>query len=351
MDSLFRAFSNSIQICLWFGALSSYFFPQISLAQSCDAFAPLLRSESALHPSTTEGVQQRQRARISATQESIKLLFLNYIGNKESNFSSADCGLNSESQKLFSYYFAPTFFKASRINLEGLGDKYISKLFSLQDKVFGVNEIPPVRFVVEGRNSKDPQLVAGVARGTKLLFASVLEIPPEEWNMILVHEIAHIVDDALDAAVKQWQSNDLKEKALAERENFLQSSPIRIDDFPNSRVWLSAGLNRGFLAEYRAWVITSVIYESLRAKSLQVDLNWMREISAAGMTISELKVRVFKYLDSRFFDSVENTESNILNKPPFANILQILRQELRYSAKTEGPPLYGLNSIFESSAK
>ena len=313
-------------------------------ASNCKAFSPLANWQEMTYPRTSEGVRQSQRERYNSAIAAVRNLFRSYAAGENPSFSAKDCQIGDPGRKEFDFARGPVFFEESRSVLLETGDSSAFRLVSLMDQRFGIGGAPPVRFVIESRNQQDPTFNAGVARVSKAFFASLSEIPHLHWKIVFVHEVAHLVDDGLDSAVNVWQNPDLRAKALEDADR-LSKAGAGMAQFatPSLDLWLKAGLDRGFLAEYRAWVVTAEIYKSLRTQGLQSELEWMKGLVQLNESFFDSQKRVFRALDGGFVDPSDGIFSN----PWVAKRLVDIRQNLRKELESKPPPLGALQQVFD----
>ncbi len=124
--------------------------------------------------------------------------------------SGRGCPLQEDARRELEFARGPVFFQEARKALEETNEPKVKRLLERFDARFGKDGVPPVRFVVEGRLPSDPQVAAGVARGSKALFANLEEIPASDWNIVFTHELVHLVDPQLDLAVSKWQDEEFR---------------------------------------------------------------------------------------------------------------------------------------------
>jgi len=100
----------------------------------------------------------------------------------------------------------------------------------------------------------------GYNRGKQSLFLDLSLISPDEWLVIYIHETFHALDTIISSAVQIY--GDKK---------FVKTVAELARSQPNIRQWssknlamldkfLMAGIDRGYLAEVRAWALTYFLY-------------------------------------------------------------------------------------------
>jgi hypothetical protein len=178
--------------------------------------------------------------------------------------------------------------------------------------------------------------LAGVERGTESIFMNFPKIPANDWLIIFSHELLHSLDLRLEEAVEIYGDEDL-EKEIVRRAS-TGSSAIGGAFRYSIDKWLVAGLDRGFLAEYRAWTVTFEIYLAGRRENLWQPAEWLDNVLAKSRHGESLKAFTFRYLDPNFTD---------VDDGPFHNSvvmgeLKSVRARLRYSI----PDLANLEQIY-----
>ncbi|MGK5081784.1 hypothetical protein WDW37_00640 [Bdellovibrionota bacterium FG-1] len=89
--------------------------------------------------------------------------------------------------------------------------------------------------------------------------------------------------------------------------------------------WLSAGLDRGLWAEYRAWAATLAIYQDGLKEGLWQQIHWLDDILAECPAGTHFSQCLYGYLDRRS----PNPTEGALTAPLLATALQNLRQKQR----------------------
>ena len=106
--------------------------------------------------------------------------------------------------------------------------------------------------------------------------------------------------------------------------------------------WLLFGMDRGLLAEYRAWAATFKIYQEGLAIGLWTRRPWLDKILSQKRSEEKYSEFSFRFLDARSADPTELIFSNRL----IADGLKTLRQTLRDAPAP--PPLYALAPILSA---
>jgi hypothetical protein len=192
------------------------------------------------------------------------------------------------------------------------------------------------------RADSDADLKAGFNRGEKSLFARLDRIPGQEWFFIFSHELVHRMDPVLAGAITEFNAESLERVALLAKTSRNSKDLPRADRRLLRKV-LMAGLNRGLLAEYRAWYYVFDGYEPGIRAGLWPRIQWVERILSRRNRGESLSHFVFRYLDPQFTDP----DDGIYSLDLVRGELQAIRAELR--SKKSGPSMGSLpNAIFMS---
>lgn len=172
--------------------------------------------------------------------------------------------------------------------------------------------------------TEETSLPGAFHRGRKGVFMNLVQTPPANWHVILVHEMAHALDDRMAEASEIFSDPErVREVARLARES------VSVDGLaPEGREavlgWLRAGYDRGLLAEVRAWSTTVQVYRDGRRSGGVSRLDWMETILENLDPALELPQALFRYLAPRFRDPDEG----IFSLPLVRNGMAILREEM-----------------------
>jgi hypothetical protein len=153
---------------------------------------------------------------------------------------------------------------------------------------------------------------------------NIEQMTANEWLIFFVHEVAHSLDSELLAALPIYNDETyIKELAAYGKSNgrladLSKSEQQRLEN------WLIAGLNRGFLAEYRAWLLTEAIYEESRQQGILSSSAWLEELRNSKPANSSMRDYVLHYLSSSWVDPTEG----IFSYPFIQQALLRIRQKL-----------------------
>jgi hypothetical protein len=203
----------------------------------------------------------------------------------------------------------------------------------------------PVFRVTGSFGEQDPTpLPAGVQRATGSMYMNFAEIDPNDWLIIFVHETLHAVDDQIMLGVQGYANTDLVKHFVDLSQQTQSCDQLSSSDHASLNQWLMFGLDRGLLAEYRAWSATFLIYQQGLQEGLWNNRPWLDQILTELKPGESLPYFTYRYLDPRSTDPTDGIFSN----PLIASGLAELRQELRSSLAP--PPLDDLASILVHSA-
>ncbi len=168
-----------------------------------------------------------------------------------------------------------------------------------------------------------PNRPGGFHRGRRSLFMDFDMISSKEWTVIFSHEIAHALDQQLTKSVQLYRDPHVV-KSIVTISQLSGDTELSSQQRTDLRAWLTAGLDRGFLGEYRAWLVTLSIYYAGREENLWPRINWLEQIAPQSES-SQMRETLFRYLDSRFQDP----EDGLFAKSIIKSELTKLRLDLR----------------------
>lgn len=164
-------------------------------------------------------------------------------------------------------------------------------------------------------------LPAGFHRGQGSIFFDFAKIDRDDWLIYFVHEVAHRFDTHLTEAIQTYSQLD-QVQDLVKTQRALSSQDQALAD----KV-LIAGMNRGYLAEVRAWSFTARIYELGLKDELWPRRAWMDHILYERQPQESYDAFWLRYLDSRFTDPDVPPFNTALIKPR----LDAIRAQIRKS--------------------
>ena len=279
--------------CLLFLSFSSY-------AGDCD----MLSAWKKLKASTPATLQDRtdKSIRLYDLQMEISQQFYSeYMAGKTTNVFFSKCLADISEKDEWTSSFSQVFLRNSLLNLQAAPIPRLQKIMTeLQATQIGQGmtlfKAAPHFPGEEGAKK------AGVYRGSTSLFMNIDMIPAGEWNFLLVHELFHYLDPVIKKASLVWNSKETAAKIfeLGKIHETLETlSPV---EKKMLRDFVQAGLDRGLLAEYRAWVLCFSIYEQGKKTGLWKTIPWMEEIIVNKSNNESWESFTFNFLDSRFDD-------------------------------------------------
>jgi len=303
------------------------FTPALLKAQDCATFKEWHALKSA-QPLPTASVAERASYNNNlwhAVNHTGELIFESYLASQY-NSKEVDLCIKSEDDKLDLQISLTKAFLWGTIEKlkQSESEKIASFAKSIEERLNRTN-LPDFRLV--GHLNIDPDLPyrGGFHRGQKSVFLNFDLISPNEWYIIFIHEFSHYMDDELRSSTDIYnRKDDVKRIAEAVRSSgCLQDLSPEIRSLLDS--WLIAGLNRGFLAEYRAWTKTIDLYlEGLKINSWQ-EIPLLESFLSSYDQDENLSSYVFKKLDRQFADPNEG----IFSLKIIQETLSIVRDDLR----------------------
>jgi hypothetical protein len=151
------------------------------------------------------------------------------------------------------------------------------------------------------RPSDDPSREASFHRAYQSIFTDIHVSDRNHWFLNFIHEVAHSLDSELRDAIDIYRDPDMHEWLKNE------NSDVRLEELsPTERArldrWLLAGLNRGFLAEYRAWLLTYHVYEEgLQDGTFKPDPVW-EALKASCPQGTEMRTHLLRTLSPEWVD-------------------------------------------------
>ncbi len=146
-------------------------------------------------------------------------------------------------------------------------------------------------------------LPAGFHRGSGSVVVDLKAIPSRDFLVLFAHEMIHAMDQRLFRAIEEYSSPDFLNWFSSVR-----GQKIGLMDLTQERReavdhWIRAGLDRGLLAEYRAWVVTGAVYGELKQDQIVSQIPWLsRFLGGSESNTKELSRSVFRALDPKFTD-------------------------------------------------
>ncbi len=96
----------------------------------------------------------------------------------------------------------------------------------------------------------------GFHRGQNGLYINPNQLPSDQWNLIFFHEFAHALDDSLRNAVEK----EAKSPLMPYLERMAKKAVWDNADEEQVRAQILSSFDRGFAAEFRAWIVAASLY-------------------------------------------------------------------------------------------
>ena len=283
----------------------------------CEIFRPWLESRQVdiTRIPTPEGRFRAQRAESEARESAALAVYESYIGGALPSGALATCLPAKEDFEAILPDLSQVFHRRSLDRLRAAGILELDRLVSRIEREIaerGLNRFraiphypkesgPPENSTAEGSSRR-----AGVYRGTGSLFMNFDTIASDEWLFLLVHEMSHQADPILSEASSIWNDQPRAKAIFALDLQKHSLEELTETERRSLREYLEAGLNRGLIAELRAWTLCFSAYEAGRQTGLWGSIPWVEEVISRrrpGESIAELTMR---YLDPRFPDPEES---------------------------------------------
>lgn len=297
------------------------------LAQDCS-----LISAWSQHKLTAPRTTLSERSQAAITDYDLRIstagkIFQSYMNGSLTPQFIQNCIPKTDREQWLSS-ISQVFLKSSLVKLNS---SKIKKLSELMQTVKAMSDAQGTTFFRATPHFPDDHSIesrnrAGVYRGSPSLFMNIDLIAPGEWLYLMAHELAHYTDPVLKSASEIWNQTETAKSIFELGKRHASLSTLSADEKKMLRNYLMAGLDRGLLAEYRAWIICFSIYEAGIKESLWGQIPWMQQILLLKQSRQSWEAFTFGFLDKTFTD------------PEFSGLFSIkivqeqyfeLRQELR----------------------
>ncbi len=170
----------------------------------------------------------------------------------------------------------------------------------------------------------EPMRKAGFHRTHRSIFIDIQQMNANEWLMTFVHEVAHSLDSELIGALDIYNNEKyiIFLHQLGQKNIKLSELDMRQRQYLDN--WLMAGLNRGFLAEYRAWLLTYVIYNEGLKDSTFKNITWLDQLVATKPIAENINSHILKQLSK----SWSNPTAGVFSYPFVQSALLELRKKI-----------------------
>lgn len=183
-------------------------------------------------------------------------------------------------------------------------EEYLASTGGLKQKLAQASSQNQFGFTFK-RPVDDPIRSASYHRAYNSIFIDIENVSPQAWLVRFVHEIAHSLDSEMYASLKVYNDEEFLKnlEVYGEKKVALKS----LDAVTRKKLdqWLIAGLNRGLLGEYRAWLVTLLIYNEGLQDGTFSEMKWLEEIKKSQPVGVSLSVHLFRYLSPSWIDPTE----------------------------------------------
>jgi len=293
----------------------------------CSAFRPIEEALACTPTATSKTAEWSEflQYRYEAARRSSDEIYRTYRAGQwnPDNFSS--CALQQQDLDNLKIAIPVRFFELSLAELSRSRDPSIQAFVKEVTVRSTGNNILPFRLVGHIRQDDSAQGLAGFHRGHQSIFMNFDQIPARDWLIIYTHELFHALDSKLIEGMQAYGDPQVNEKIhdlIASGKALKELSP---DERGVVKNWLIGGLNRGYLAEARAWSLTLQFYTTLKKEKLQVVIPWLEDILKERRAGESDFMLMLRYLDKRFIDPTEN----IFAKPLIQESLAKVRERIR----------------------
>ncbi len=158
----------------------------------------------------------------------------------------------------------------------------------------------------------------GYHRGTKIAFDDPAIFNPQNVLKTYIHEGAHRLDSELNGSLKVYNDPIFIQNIL---EKINTNAQLNSQDLTDLNSWLIAGLNRGFLGEYRAWLLTFMLYKEGRQDgTFKEPIDWLEDLMIAQPKNLDDRVYIFRHLSPTWTDPSEGIFSHNLIQAQLAQL-------------------------------
>jgi hypothetical protein len=150
------------------------------------------------------------------------------------------------------------------------------------------------------------------------------ELDKNSWLITLVHELAHAKDDVMFDSLKNFNQPELTKKIVEWSNAGMNYRELALTDQDKIKSWLLAGLQRGFLAEYRAWLLTYFAYQEGILHGTFQPIPWLEKIKESKPSNLSIELHILQYLSPSWKDP----KTEIFAHPLVQETLTQLRADL-----------------------
>jgi hypothetical protein len=272
-------------------------------------------------------------------------IFSGYMSGDLHLHELESCLPSKDDQRMLSLVLPQAFFDGSLLLLRQGQSRSIRAFVRMIEEKAAENNFVLLKLKGHFKEATPPTAsLGGVKRGSGSIFMSFDQIDPREWLAVFIHEFAHSLDRRIPDAIAEfhrpsevaWLARELG-GVVVQPEDLSPAARSRLDR------WLMAGLDRGFLAEYRAWSVTFKLYEDGLREGMWEAIPWMERVLARRRPKQSLKALVYDALDPSFSDPGYSAGlfSLLVVKTELWRIRALLR-----GSPAQLPSLYNLEGVF-----
>ncbi len=273
---------------------------------------------------------RHSQLRYQAAQRAADSVFAAYRSGKWTEGSLVACPLPPSESRALELALPVRFFEQTLLGLEGSNSPAVRAFtHEVRRRSEGEN-ILAYRLVGHLPGETNPtDRAGGYHRGHQSIFMDFERIEPTQWTTIFVHELLHALDTDLLEGMRTFGDPDLRSQVERIAKASTSYDDLSSADRAILEEWILAGLDRGYLAEARAWAATLSLYEKLKDEDLQNPIVWLEAIRKQRLGLagnSETNFQLFlRYLDQRFTDPREGIFSTPLLQAAVAETRARLR--------------------------
>lgn len=143
---------------------------------------------------------------------------------------------------------------------------------------------------------------ASYHRARQSIFMNFEKMSANEWLLLFVHEVAHSLDSELFKSLPIYNDGNYIKKLASWGASQIRLDELAPEERQNLKAWLTAGLNRGLLAEYRAWLLTYAVYEEGHREGLIEAVPWLENLRNSKPKDVSMKDHIYRYLSPSWVD-------------------------------------------------
>lgn len=265
----------------------------------------------------------------NALHQASLLIFDQYRNGEKIPDDFKECGVDLETDRAELFRrMSTTFLDQSLNQLESNCGSLANKLSRNIREYLQKNGVLSFRLLGKMTQEKSPNgKPGGYHRGRASIFMDFQSIEPNEWLYILSHELIHSLDTQLHTAILEFSNPQTISRIWNWALSIQNPTSLTVTQRAELDAWLMAGLNRGLLAESRAWAYGFELYESGLKTGCWKSIDWVERLLKNRRMNESLDVFAFRTLDPGFIDPSEG----IFSFPLIKNELILLRQQLTQS--------------------